>query len=101
MVIMVVWKIILLLPVMDMQCHYLKYKNKFAEFCQALKGHPKVFYVDCCRGQQSVVEDKGGAKGGGLSKYTSNLSDIYIHYATCDDHKAYFDDKNNGSYLIN
>ena len=77
-----------------------------------LKGKPKVFYFDCCRGSQSIktidkilspsAQMKGREDKTQDMVYINELSDVYTHFATSHDYESFTcDDQKDGSLLIN
>jgi len=76
-------------------------QDKFASNnCKFLAGKPKLFYLDCCRGENKIKTVKV-TKGAPLStRYTSNLSDFYTHFATCPDYVAWIKGKEEGSHFL-
>ena len=85
------------LPIIEIQ-------NKFSsKGCVFLANKPKIFYFDCCRGDNDIsasdIEHRKGNTGIS-SRYINPLSDFFIHFATCQDYGSWGKSVEKGSHFI-
>ncbi len=77
--------------------------DKFSAKHGHLENKPKIMYIDCCRGQKQLKHDEINQYEkvkGSNTVYPCKLSDIFIHFATCNDYIACTKNVEYGSYLI-
>eukprot|EP01084_Bolivina_argentea_P035998 66637_1 len=90
---------------------YKELQNKFSsKECDVLKGKPKMYYIDCCRGNNEIhyVEELPESKENEFMKgsannrkiYVNEVTDYYLHFATSDSYYSFVKDNKYGSYFI-
>eukprot|EP01084_Bolivina_argentea_P051358 94472_1 len=72
--------------------------------CSHLKGKPKLFYFDCCRGHKGIsVDQLNSAKGNKVHSIQTDdekldICDYLVHYSSAPEYQSY--QTGEGSYLI-